>query len=402
MYVPGFRSLFPFPGYVIEHTRFETEWGQVTLRWDKRYRLACAQCQGSLPEKRRTKQVAWDLPLGTALGMLIIYEARQGYCRRCRKHTTVHPPGIDPYARATTRLMRFASRLCRHMPLSHAEELLPVSAATVFRWDKKILTQELGEPDLDNLELLLVDEKAIRKRHGYVTLVMNAATGELLHMAEGKKKESLRAFFDKLTPEQKKRILAVCMDRAGAYYETVREELPHADIVFDKFHLIRNYHEVIDAVRRSEWRQAKAEDRTVIKGQRYNLFANAGKLSPERKRDLEALLRINENLSKVYVLKDAFKRLWTYQRRGWAKKYLHKWVDLAKQAGLDALTGFANAVLRAQEEILNYCKYPITTGRLEGFNNTVSRILHRACGIRNLDYLFLKLRQESLTLVPQE
>ena len=34
-------------------------------------------------------------------------------------------------------------------------------------------------------------------------------------------------------------------------------------------------------------------------------------------------------------------------------------------------------------------------GPLEGFNNTVSRIIHRARGIRGLDCLILKLRQES-------
>jgi transposase len=51
---------------------------------------------------------------------------------------------------------------------------------------------------------------------------------------------------------------------------------------------------------------------------------------------------------------------------------------------------------------LELLQTPITTGPLEGFNNTVSRIIHRACGIRSLDYLFLKLRQESSDFVPQK
>ena len=52
--------------------------------------------------------------------------------------------------------------------------------------------------------------------------------------------------------------------------------------------------------------------------------------------------------------------------------------------------------LAAKNEILNFCKHRITIGPLEGFNNTISRIIHRTCGLRNTDYLFLKLRQESL------
>lgn len=401
MYVPGFRSLFWFPGYVIEDVHVGGNGlGQITLRWDKRYALRCPRCQAPMKLKRSKTQTAWDLPLGTVIGMLIVYAARQGYCAHCGRHATIHPPGIDPFARATLRLMRFASRLCRYMPLEHVAQLLPVSPATVYRWDKKILLRDLPQPNLDDLGLLLIDEKAVRKRHGYVTLVMNAITGELLHMAEGKKKESLKSFFHKLSPKQKKRIVAVGMDRAGAYYETVREELPHADIVFDKFHLIQNYHGVIDEVRRREWHRAKRQDRTLIKGQRYNLFSAWTKLTPERQQALKELLRLNENLSKVYVLKDALKRLWTYRKRGWAEKYLHRWVQWAMEAGLDALTQFAKGVLKAKDEILNYCRYPLTCGPLEAFNNVISRILHRACGIRNLDYLFLKLRQESLDPAP--
>lgn len=63
---------------------------------------------------------------------------------------------------------------------------------------------------------------------------------------------------------------------------------------------------------------------------------------------------------------------------------------------MEALRAFGRRLVKYKDEILNFCKHRITTGPLEGFNNTVSRIVHRACGVRSLDYLFLKLRQESL------
>ena len=44
----------------------------------------------------------------------------------------------------------------------------------------------------------------------------------------------------------------------------------------------------------------------------------------------------------------------------------------------------------------------LNLGDLEAFNNTISRLIHRACGMRDTDYLFLKLRQESLPCVPQK
>jgi len=347
-------------------------------------------------ETRRVMQNARDLPLGLVALVHVHYEAIQGRCSACGAYTTFHPPGIDHRARATDRLKRFVSRLCRFVPLSHITDFVGVSGATAFRWDKAVLEQTLPPPDLDNVSILLVDEKAVRKHYGYVTLVMNGETGELLHLAEGKKKVSLQSFFDRLTPEQKGRIKAVAMDRNGAYYRVVRKTLPQARIIYDKFHVIANMHKVIDRVRNEEYRKASAQDQAVIKGQRFNLYRNPENCTGKQRRRLKHLLKLNANLNSVYVLKEALKRLWTYTYPACARRYLHAWVSWANDAGIPLLTRFATALLRDQQELVDYCRYPFTTGRLEGFNNTVSRLVHRACGIRNLDYLFLKLRQESM------
>ena len=111
---------------------------------------------------------------------------------------------------------------------------------------------------------------------------------------------------------------------------------------------------------------------------------------------------INKNLNSAHVLGEALGQLWTYTSRGWASRYLAQWVRWARASGLEAVKRFARSLVRAKEGVLNYCRHQITTARLEGFNNVISRIIHRACGVTNLDYLFLKLRQESLHWVPQK
>ena len=100
-----------------------------------------------------------------------------------------------------------------------------------------------------------------------------------------------------------------------------------------------------------------------------------------------------------YILKESLRQLWDYKYPTSAAKYLAKWCGWAAVSGVEALRKFGRSLLRAKQEVLNYCKHRITTGRLEGFNNLVSRIVHRACGMQDLDYLFLKLRQESLHFV---
>lgn len=390
------QALYPFKSYRVEKINASAEIVQIDLAWDKRFALRCPDCGQTMGENRSEWQMVRDLPWASANVAFLRFEAIQGRCTHCDRYHTIRPCGIDERRRATQRLLLFASQLCRQMTLSAVADLLDVATSTILRWDKWVLKNQLPPPKLDGLRVLLIDEKAVRSHHHYVTLVMNGETGELLYMAEGKKKESLEKFFQQLTAEQKASIQAVGIDRAGAYYTVVRDYLPKAAIVYDKFHLIANYHGVIDEVRRAEWHQAKAEQKEVIKGERYNLFRNRENQTPEQKRDLAALLAMNQNLHTVYVLKDALKCLWTYRYAKAAANFLDRWVGWAREAAIRPLERFANSLLQAKEEIISFCKHPITNGRLEGFNNLISRLVHRACGVRDLDYLFLKLRQESL------
>ena len=396
MFVHGIRELYRFDGYVVDQMSVEPFLAEVKLRRDERRALWCDRCGGRMTPSRTVWQFARDLAMGPLSLTLIRYPAIQGRCRCCGRYRTIHPPGIEPRHRATWRLMGYASRMCQFMPAHRVAQLMPVGETVLRRWDKKVLAHTLPEPDLDQLRVLLVDEKSIGRHHQYVTLVMNGENGELLHMAEGKKKQSLEAFFDRLTPTQKDRIEAVGLDRNGAYREVVRERIPEARVVYDKFHLIQNYNQVIDEVRRTEWRKAKAEDKPVIKGQRYILFKNPENRTAADNARLKQLLELNESIATVELLKDDLRKLWTYRYRAWAERWLDRWSDWALSTGIEPLKRFARGLLTAKDEVLNYCKHPLTTARLEGFNNIVSRAIHRACGVRDLDYLFLKLRQESL------
>jgi transposase len=65
----------------------------------------------------------------------------------------------------------------------------------------------------------------------------------------------LDSFFEKLTDAQRASIVAVGIDRAGAYQASVETWLPQADIVYDRFHLVANVNQAVDEVLFSkEWR----------------------------------------------------------------------------------------------------------------------------------------------------
>jgi transposase len=202
----------------------------------------------------------------------------------------------------------------------------------------------------------------------------------------------LSGFLKKLTAEQRSTIQAVCMDRTGHFRDVVREYLPHADVVFDKFHIIANYNTTIDAVRREAWHDAEKKDKSFFKGQRYKLcyklFARKGTLKPKQQVDLDALLAANAPLSEVYVLGDQLRTIWQQPTVDQATIALDDWIALAAKSAVQPIQAFAASLRRSAAESIAYAKHHITNGKMEGFNNLVARLIHRANGIRSVTYLF--------------
>jgi transposase len=306
---------------------------------------------------------------------------------------------IHKSAQATRRYLQFISEECRDQPAKAVADKYGHSVTTVCEWDKQVLQNKLPPPDLNKLRILLVDEKAVRRRHNYVTVVMNGDTRELIFMKEGKKKETLLDFINRLSDKQKSRVQAVGMDRGGAYRAAVREGLPEADLVFDKFHIIQNMNRALDEIRRAEYMNAvksKSPTARLIQGQRFNLFRLSENRSEAQSLRLQELLEANRNLSTAHLLCEQLRLLWDYQHKGYAERYLRDWVSWVEESELQPLIRFAKGLWRDRENILSYIRHEITTGPLEAFNGTIERVLRRACGMRDLEYLYLKIRQETV------
>ena len=394
---PSLRPMFSFSGWIID--RIDIDWkdslATVFLRRDGRVQQQkCSQCDHPMGKMRENERTVLDLPLGT-LDVQLHFTVYQGRCSRCQHIETITPPGLSPKSQATDRLKQHVSHLCRYMPCNKIPQFIPISHHTARRWDKEVLMKTLPEPDLDNIRALLIDEKSIGKGHHYLTVVLNADTGETLFLGEGKRKATLDQFLKSLSPEQKERIECVGIDRGGSYQASVKEHLPDTDIVYDKFHIIANYNEVIDIIRRREWRQAEEDDKPFIKGQRFNLFRNPENLTPRAKSSLKELLAMNEDLFQAYTLKDMLKQLWTYTYKASASKFLDKWIELAKATGIGELKRFAKGLDRARAGLLSYCHHRITSAKIEAFNGVIKRIVYKACGYNDLEYLYLKIRQEA-------
>jgi len=376
--------------------REEIAW--IKAEPDARYCPVCHVCgQAAAGVHSWDRRLLRDLNLGAAR-VWINCRYRKIRCRRCRSFRVEDLEFFDPYQRVTRRLARYIYELCKVLNIQEVADHFALDWKTVKRVDQTFLEQAFHRTDYDGLRILAVDEVAVKKGHNYMTVVLDHETGRVVWLGKARTAETLEAFFDGMTTEQKAAIEAVAMDTWDPYIKAVRKHVPHAKIVFDMFHVVQAFGRVIDKVRRSEYHKASGGDKEVFKGARYLLLANRKNIRrPKARAHLNKLLALNETLSTVMILKDLLKTIWRYRSRWWAERRLREWCILARTVDHPDVQKFARTLERYQYGLLNHCDYPIHTGRIEGVNNTIKVIKRKAYGFHDERYFSLKVIQAFAT-----
>lgn len=369
----------------------------IKLGPDERCRPICHKC-GSVGTVHTSglNRAVRDLNLAD-MYVVAQFEYRKVWCSQCGKAKIEELSLCTTGARVTYRLANYVHELCKHMPVAVVARHLDLNHKTVKSIHRAKLMEEFGETDYSDLRILAVDEIATKKGHHYMTVVLDYETGRVVWMGKRRRAETLDAFFADMTQEQKDGIEAVAMDMWDPYIKSVKENCPKADIVFDLFHVVQAFGKVIDKVRRAEYNRASEEDKKVIKGTRYLLLKNKENLKCDDKRNepehLKELLELNETLNSVYILKDALKQIYRQPTRQQTKLVLDQWSQTAQHIDHRCVRTFAKRLQRYQYGILNYCDHRISTGRLEGANNTIKVIKRAAYGYHDEKYFALKVKQ---------
>lgn len=200
-------------------------------------------------------------------------------------------------------------------------------------------------------------------------------------------------FFQWLGSSKSAKIELVVMDMWRAFEKSTRKNVPGAAILYDKFHVMRHLGAALDKVRKYEYNRLSSKDRSFIKGQKYTLLSNKENLSLDGRRALKKLLSANRRLNTAYLLKESFGQLWSYRSEGWARRFFDNWKDSLKWQRLKPYEEFAKMIERHWEGIAAYCKAEnkVSLGFVEGLNNKIRVIQRRAYGLRDEEYLRLKI-----------
>ena len=336
-----------------------------------------------------------DLPLGVYPTILNVQQPI-GYCKECQRYHTHRPRELHPSKAMSWRLMKQISYLLKESSATTLAQHFGISATSVLRADKEILEllDRVYPIEFDNLSYLIIDEKYLGKRQKYITCVIDNK-GELLFMEQGKSKEVLSEFFLAMTVEQRHSIKAISIDRSNSFYYAIKEHLPHTQICFDPFHIISNVNEAINAIRKQAHLMAGRKNKSFFKGARYLLLKAREKLTETKQTKLQEVLECNEPLYKAYWLKEQLRSIYQYRNQQSARILFEQWISLAEESEVYEFKKLARNMKKRLNEILNFFRFKLTSGRIEGLNSTISLISHKMRGISSIRYLYLKVRQKT-------
>ena len=207
--------------------------------------------------------------------------------------------------------------------------------------------------------------------------------------------ESMDLFFQWLGPRKCKGIHLAVMDMWKPFRNSTLKagNAPQAAILYDKFHILKHLGEAIDTVRKQEYARLSGGGRRFIKGQKYTLLSHWGNLTTEGKASLRLLFHVNTRLNKAYLLKESFGQLWDYHSPTWARKFFDQWCYALRWQRLKPFERFAAMIERHWEGIAAYCRpeNKVALGFVEGLNNKIRVLQRRAYGLRDEEYLRLKI-----------
>jgi transposase len=352
---------------------------------------ACGRIHRTFYDRKNSR--VRDLPCAD-LRIYLEVEIRRVACRKCQKVKQEKLDWLGEYPFCTKRFAFYVGRRCRDSSIQDVAKEFHLDWRTVKALEMQYMREQLRRLGTPGPKAIGLDEISIRKGHDYRVVVSDLERKRPIWFGGKDRSEaSLDLFFAWLGPKKSKRILLAVMDMWKPFRNSTRRNAPQAAILFDKFHIMRNLGEALDQIRKSEYARLSGKKREFIKGQKYTLLSHRENLSLDGRAALKKLLKANKRLNTAYLLKESFGQLWEYKKEGWARRFFDNWCAALKWQRLKPYEEFAKMIESHWEGIVAFSQWEdkVSLGFVEGLNNKIRVIQRRAYGLRDEEYLRLKV-----------
>ena len=291
-------------------------------------------------------------------------------------------------------MKRATTTLTRSSTIRDFAAELRLDWQTVKRLEMDYMREQIRRVGTPGPKAIGIDEISIRKGHSYRIVVSDLQRRRPIWFGGDDRSEaSMDQFYRFLGKKKAKRIRLAVMDMWKPFRNSTHQHAPQAAVLFDKFHVMKHLGEALDKIRKAEYARLEGKQRRFIKGQKYTLLSHPQNLTGTAKKNLKLLLAANKRLNTAYLLKESFGQLWDYNREAWARKFFENWRASLKWQRLKPYEKFAQMIERHWDGIAAYCQpeNKVALGFVEGLNNKIRVIQRRAYGLRDEEYLRLKV-----------
>ena len=375
------------PPWTVATVDLDVKTQQVTITVDAGAGpFPCPECQTSVPGYDK-KLRRWRHLDTCQFTTWIVAEVPR---IECPTHGVkqIRVPWAEPGSQFTALFERFAIDVLRQCAVQGGARLLRISWDEAWGIEERAVRRGLARRGHDMVAHLGVDEKAIAKRHKYLTVVADLDRSRVLYLAEDRKQESLDGFWPTLTAAQRTGIAAVAMDMWEPYIQSTLAHLATATtkIVFDKFHVEKHLHDAVDKVRKAEHRTLRQADDDRLTGTKYLWLMRPQHMTTAQRQAFQTLKASELDVARAWTLKERFRQFWGYVYPGAAQTFFARWFWAATHSRLQPMAKVAWLIRAHFANILTYLIHHVTNAGLEAVNATIQWVKKTARGFRNVEH----------------
>ena len=321
----------------------------------------CPHCgQISQQVRHTSRRVLRDLPL-SGKACYVHVGKRSFDCLRCGETFAEPLDFADPKRDNTTRYEESLFHQVRQTTVWYVAQQEGLTDQVVARIFLRQAHKHLPSSPFDGVTRLGIDEIAERKgRKAYDLVLYDLDAGVPIDVLEHRTQAELRAYLAALPRLACQQITEVCIGMWRPYATVVAEELSHARLVVDRFHVMK----VVNADLKSLKNAVKKELPEDAKACHYPLLKNETDLTDQQKDILDHVYHASPLLKKAHQLKEAFRKVFEKEQTiEQGQNALRRWLQKAKKAKL-----FVDAVKTIEnwfEPITNYFAQRTTNGPAE-------------------------------------
>jgi transposase len=330
------------------------------------------------------------------------YRPRRYQCQNCEGHPTTTEK-LDWHDSNSPHSFAYDNHILLQLVNSTVED---VSRKAGLSYDSVAGTLERRiESNLDwsgvaDIQVLGLDEIALKKgQRDYVTLVTGRLSDDeivILGVLPGHEKAEVVEFLRSIPLRILQKVQSVCCDLWEAYTEAIREELPNARIVIDRFHVAKHYRQAADQIRKQELLRLKQTlpktDYQTLQGSFHAFRKNAKDLNKEERKILRRFFQHSALAKQAYILREQLTAIFEMNlSKKQAQAKILRWIQHVQTSGLHSFDNFLKLLATWWEQITNYFIQRQNSGFVEGFNNKVKVLKRRCYGIFNLKHLFQRI-----------